>query len=134
MKDFFQATYSLPLLVVACVVWSQEASLQLLDGMELEYTYTDGGTVVLTFYDDKLRYRWTTGPFAGTEVADRVYQSREIGDELYLVNWHDTEHSNFVTLVIDLQQNVVYDAALVGYGTDQELPLFDSAVIQRVIH
>ena len=90
MKGYYKATFSLSLLVVACVVWSQEASLQLLDGMELEYTYTDGGTVVLTFYDDKLRYRWTTGPFAGTEVADRVYQSREIGDELSSKTWFTT--------------------------------------------
>ncbi len=116
----------------ASLAKAQEASPQLLDGTELEYTYTDGGAVVLSFYDGKLKYRWTAGPFAGTEVADLVYKSRRIGDELYLVSWHDVDNLNFVTLVINLQQNVLHSSAVVGYGTDREVTLFDGAIIERV--
>ena len=114
------------------VAIAQEPTPQLLDGMEIEYTYTDGGTVVANFDDGRLSYRWTAGPFAGTAVADRIYKSRQIGDELYLVSWHDTENLNFATLVFDFQRNREYGSALVGYGTDQATVLFDEAVIQRV--
>ena len=116
----------------ASLAKAQEASPQLLDGTELEYTYTDGGAVVLSFYDGKLKYRWTAGQFAGTEVAALVYKSRRIGDELYLVSWHDVDNLNFVTLVINLQQNVLHSSAVVGYGTDREVTLFDGAIIERV--
>ena len=113
-------------------VRSQEPTPQLLDGMEIEYTYEDGGTVEANFEDGRLSYRWTSGPFAGTAVADRIYRSRQIGDELYLVSWHDSENLNFATLVFDLRANLEYGSALIGYGTDQATVLFDEAVIQRV--
>ena len=132
MKILAGFTLILFIAVGARAAMAQEASPQLLDGMELEYTYTDGGTVILNFYDGKLKYRWTAGPFAGTEEGDRIYKSRRIGDELYLVNWHDTDNLNFVTLVVNLQQNVLHSSAVIGYGTDQEVTLFDTAVIERV--
>lgn len=111
---------------------AQEATPQLLDGMEIEYTYADGGTVVASFDSGRLSYRWTAGPFAGTAVADRIYQSRQIGEAVYMVSWHDAENRNFATLVFDFEQDREYGSALVGYGTDQSVFLFDEAVIQRV--
>ena len=110
---------------------AQAATSQLLDGMEIEYTYADGGTVVASFDDGRLSYRWTAGPFAGTAVADRIYQSRQIGEALYMVSWHDAENRNFATLVFDFEQDREYGSALVGYGTDQSVFLFDEATIQR---
>ena len=111
---------------------AQEAAPQLLDGMEIEYTYADGGTVVASFDGGRRSYRWTAGPFAGTAVADRIYQSRHIGEALYMVAWHDTENRNFATLLFDFEEDREYGSALVGYGTDQSVVLFDEAVIQRV--
>lgn len=110
---------------------AQESEAQLLDGTELEYTYTDGGGVVLTFYDGLLKYRWIAGPFAGAMGEGLVYRARAIADDIYLVNWHDTAGSSFVTLVIDLQSRALYSSAILGYGTDQKLTLFDEAVIER---
>lgn len=34
--------------------------------------------------------------------------------------------------ILDLQNDREYGSAIVGYGTDEELVLFDEAVIQRV--
>lgn len=116
----------------ARVAMAQEASPQLLDGMEIEYTYADGGTVVMKFGNGRLSYRWMAGPFAGTAVAHRIYQSRQIGEGVYLVSWHDAKNRNFATLVFDLERNREYGSALVGYGTDQAAFLFDEAVIRRV--
>ena len=111
---------------------SQETAAQLLDGTQIEYAYTDGRAVAMTFHDGKLRYRWIAGPFEGTEVGDLAYQSRKIGDELYLVSWHDTESPTFATMVINLEQNVLYSTALVRYGTDRQATLFQAAIIERV--
>ncbi len=107
-------------------------AIKLLDGYELEYTYTDGGAVVLTFYDGMLKYRWLSGPFEGVEESDKNYQSTMIRDGLYLVNWHDSENSNFVTQAIDLEDNILHATAIIGYGTADEIVLFERATIERV--
>jgi len=37
-----------------------------------------------------------------------------------------------IALVINLQQKVLYSSALLGYGTEEELQLFDGAIIETV--
>lgn len=143
-KNLGEAMYSLPkvtiivLLAVSVLLArsaiAQEADSQpLLDGVELDYTYTDGGRVALSFSDGELSFRWLAGPFAGAEGAGFAYHSRQIGEDLYLVNWHDEEGFGFITLVINLQQKVLYSSALLGYGTEEELQLFDGAIIESVM-
>ena len=88
--------------------------------------------VVLSFYDGLLKYRWVAGPFKGRTEIDLAYQSRELREGQYVVNWHDMQNSNFVTLVIDLSRNALQASAILDYGGENELLLFDTAVIERV--
>ncbi len=131
--------YWLPCAALSCVLafgtvptLGQEEEPQLLDGAELEYSYTDGGAVVLTFYGGLLKFRWIAGPFTGETGEDLAYKVRSVGDDIFLVNWHDTEGQTFVSLVINFQSNKLYSSALLEYQTDQELALFDEATIERV--
>ena len=71
---------------------------QPLDGLELDYTYEGGGQIIASFSHGRLKYRWLSGPFEGVEESGLNYQSRHVRDEIYLVNWHDKDNSNFVTL------------------------------------
>jgi len=112
--------------------FGQDNAPQLLDGTELEYTYSDGGAVVLTFYDGLLKFRWIAGPFEGVTGEDLAYNARAVADDIFLVNWHDLDGPSFVSLVINLQQNTLYSSALLGYQTDGELSLFDEATIERL--
>ena len=105
----------------------------LLDGAEFEYYYQNGSAVAISFYSGKLKYKWIAGVFEGVEEKDLAYDSRKIGEDLYLVNWHDKNNSNFVTLIVNLQQNVLYSSALVYYGTEREIALFDGAIIEHVM-
>jgi hypothetical protein len=95
--------------------------------MEVEYTYPDLGTVVMSFYDGMLGYRWIAGPQAGVEIRDRIYQSRQIRDGLYLVSWHDPENHNFAALLFDLQEEREYAAVIGGYGTGRR-----SRIVRRI--
>jgi phenolic acid decarboxylase len=103
-----------------------------LSNIELEYTYSDGGAVVLKIGDGILGYRWIAGPSAGYEVTERSYQSRKIAAEVYLVNWHDSENSDYVNLVIDLNEMVVHGSALAAYDSETPFAFFDLAKIARV--
>ncbi len=116
----------------ASPIFGQDNQPRLLDGTELEYTYSDGGAVVLTFYDGLLKFLWIAGPFEGATGEDLAYNARAVADDIFLVNWHDLDGPSFVTLVINLQHNSLYSSALLEYQTDGELSLFDEATIERV--
>lgn len=73
-----------------------EPNTQALDGLELDYTYDGGGQIIVSFSERRLGYRWLSGPFEGVEESGLSYNSRHLRDEIFLVNWHDTDNSNFV--------------------------------------
>ena len=122
MKKIRYCSILLTIVVVSFSLNAQESVDQALSQIELEYTYSDGGAVILTI-KEKLSYRWTAGPFKGAAVSDRIYKSRKIDDEMYLVNWHDTENKTFVSLIIDLKNKKLFGSALIKYGTEEEMPL-----------
>ena len=103
-----------------------------LAGTKLEYTYEDGGAVILSLQENTLGYEWISGPFKGTVREGRLYQSRLIGENIHLVNWHDAENAGFATLVIDLDAKKVFGTALVNYRDQEPVALFDEAKISRV--
>jgi hypothetical protein len=113
-------------------VLAQGADQHALSNTEIEYTYPELGTVVLRIGDGELGYAWTAGPAAGNQASNLAYQSRKIGDELYLINWHDPENEDFVVLVIDLGASTVHGTALWAYQTDSPGTFFGKAVISRV--
>jgi hypothetical protein len=119
-------------ILTAYPVRAQESGQQALSNIELEYTYSDGGAVVLKIGDGILGYRWIAGSSAGYEVTERRYQSRKIAAEVYLVNWHDSENSDYVNLVIDLNEMVVHGSALAAYDSETPFAFFDLAKIARV--
>jgi hypothetical protein len=104
---------------------------QPLDGLKIDYTYEGGGQIIASFSQGQLRYRWLSGPFEGVEETGLKYRSRHLRDEIYLVNWHDTDNSNFVTLVIDLAQKKIHSSALLYYGSENEVESFAEAAINQ---
>lgn len=132
MRVLGVSALALPLMIAASLVWPQAAGAQLLDGTELEYTYTDGGSVILAFYDGLLRFRWIAGPNEGAMGEGFEYSARVIGDDRYMVVWQMPEAHNYLTMVIDLNSRALFTSALMGYGTEQQGVLFDQAMIHRV--
>jgi hypothetical protein len=59
------------------------ANDQPFDNVELDYTYSSGGSITTTFENGFVRYRWLSGPFEGVEERDLKYQSRRIGDDFF---------------------------------------------------
>ena len=100
---------------------------------EVEYTYEELGTVVLSLSGEALGFLWVAGDFTGEGQDGLPYNWRQIGENLVLVNWHNPEISNFVTLIFDFDENIVHSVPLLGYGTEQEAALFEVATIERVL-
>ena len=111
---------------------AQAPGQQALLNIELEYTYHELGTVVLKIGDGKLGYTWTEGPGAGNAVTGKIYQSRKIAEDIYLVTWNDSENSDYVVLVIDLGEMLVHGSALSAYRSQDAFAFFGKAKIARV--
>jgi hypothetical protein len=88
------------------------AAEHLLDGTSFDYFYKAGGGLKIAFAEGKLQYEWISGPRKGNHAENIPYQSRRIGNEVYLVNWHQPDKPDFVSLVIDLKQNRLYSSAI----------------------
>jgi hypothetical protein len=117
---------------ISAPVRAQEDGAASLPNLEIEYTYEELGTVVLRLGDGVLGYVWKTGAGAGNQASNMPYQSRKIGEQLYLVNWHDVEKEDYVVLVIDLGALLVHGSALWAYETEHMGSFFGKATISRV--
>jgi len=104
----------------------------LLDGTSLEYFYQNGSGLRIDFYDGKVRYEWIAGPPKGNTGNDIPYRSRKIGDEIYIVNFHEKHKPDFVTLIFNLKQNVMYSSAILRYGTEKEMISFSGGIVEHV--
>ena len=104
----------------------------LLDGMNFQYFYDAGGGLKIAFAEGKLQYEWISGPRKGTHAENIPYQSRKIGDEVYLINWHQPDKPDFVSLVIDLKEKRLYSSAILRYGTGNEMIHFKEAAIKNI--
>lgn len=96
---------------------------------KLEYTYEDGSSVVLIIEEKSLGFEWLSGPFKGTSRAGLKYNCRELGEDQFLINWHDLEGPSFATLLIDNGAGKVHGSAIIGYTSEEPVQIFDEATI-----
>lgn len=104
-----------------------------LDGVSLTYYYQSGWGVSMAFTDGTLSYEWVAGPPTGAANADVPYRSRKVGPRAYLVSFHEPENANYVTLLLNFDQNVMAGTALLGYGGEEATVHFQGGVIETAL-
>jgi hypothetical protein len=107
----------------------------LLDGYSFNYQYQTGNAIHMEFYEGKGKYEWITGPRNGNGNKDIPYRCRRIGDDLYLMNWHETGLKDYLTLVFDFKNRVVYSSVIIGYENNPDRPrktAFDGGIIDHL--
>ncbi len=104
----------------------------LLDGVSMRYSYSEMGTVQVTYRDGLIGFEWLAGPLQGATGEGFAYRAREIGDNRYFVSWHEPELPGFVTLCIDFDAGRVHSSVLAAYATEDEDIHFDTATIEQV--
>lgn len=104
----------------------------LMDGIRFQYFYEDGSDLERAFKEGKVRYQWIIGQRKGNKGEEIPYQSRIIGDNLYMVNWHESKKPDFTSLIIDLKNKALYSTAILHYGTSAEMVHFKEASIKSI--
>lgn len=92
----------------------------LLDGYSMNFQYQNGAAVHIEFNNGMAKYEWITGPMKGNGNKDIPYQSKKIGNSMYLVNWHETELKDFLTFVYDFEKMLVHNSVIIGYENKPE--------------
>ena len=103
----------------------------LLDGTSMDYYYQNGTGVHVQFANGQFNWKWIVGPDKDSTGSEK-YLSRKIGDKTYMINFKVTANSNFVTIVFNFNQNVMYTSALFDPKTDHEYVLFEGGIIEHL--
>lgn len=104
----------------------------LLDGTKVTYYYQNGWGAHVEFKDGKLKYQWISGPRKGHGNKDLEYRSRKIGDKVYVINWLEKSHPDFMTLIFNFDNNVMYSSGILRFATKDQSIVFDGGIIQKL--
>ena len=102
----------------------------LLDGTSMNYYYQTGMAIHLELYNGKLKYQWIAGPSKGKGNKDLPYKSRKIGDKLYVISWLEESHPDYMTLIFNFSNNVMYSSGILRFGTKNQFTVFDGGIIE----
>ena len=106
---------------------------QLMDGTTIDYTYSGGLHFIVAFRDGLASYRAVGETDGVSDANDNIpYQAREIRPGLVHTVWHETDIGDLVSLVIDLDAQKIYSAALLGYPADDRMLHFEDGVINSI--
>lgn len=119
---------------VAITMNEKSDSKHLLDGTTIDWIYNSSGSgMILSFENGLAQYEWVTGARKGRSAKGIPYQSRKIGDDMYLINWVQPEKPDFITLIFDFKNNAAFSSGLIGYGTDRQKNLFLDGTINSAV-
>jgi hypothetical protein len=108
----------------------------LLDGTKIMYTLVDGQTFEVAFDKGVVNWRGLAGSAKAKSGRNVSYAAHKLDNGVYRVRWNDArmdEDFDFVTLLIDLNQQTVFDCSLLNYG-DKSAAKPEVRFIPGVIH
>ena len=121
---------SILLVFVGTISAQKKQSEHLLDGTSMKYYYQTGMAIHLELYDGKLKYEWITGPRKGKGNKDLSYSSRKIGDKMYVISWLEESHPDYMTLIFNFNNNVMYSSGILRFGSKNQFTVFDGGIIE----
>ncbi|WP_142784099.1 MoaF-related domain-containing protein [Changchengzhania lutea] len=107
----------------------------LLDGYSMNFQYQNGTAIHMAFNNGKAKYKWLVGPAKGNGNQDISYRSRKIGENLYLINWHEIDKNDYLTIVFDFDKMIVHSSIIIGYKNEAKRTLqtvFRSGIIDHL--
>jgi phenolic acid decarboxylase len=94
-----------------------------LDGYSKNFQYQNGTALHMEFHNGKAEYKWLVGPAKGHGNQNIDYRSLKIGEGLYLINWHELDKNDYLTIVFDFNKLTMHSSIIVGYKNKTERPL-----------
>ena len=102
----------------------------ILDGTTIDWTYDNSEARMLVSFENGLaKYEWIAGARKGNSDKEIPYNSRELTEGVFLMNWVQPQKPDFISMIFDFNTNKAYSSGLIGYGTERQKNLFLSGVV-----
>lgn len=109
-----------------------EKEEHLLDGTSFTFQYQNAGAMDVSFSNGQLTYKWIAGRNADEPEQSYSYKSRKLDSDLYLVNWHEHDKQNYVTMVYNFKSNTCAVSVISKYASEKPFMGFQAGVIEHV--
>ena len=90
---------------------------QNLDGTNITYSYTSGRSYNVKFQKAGISYRFLTGSKPEKWWGPFSYKAFEVENNVYLASWFEEGYGDYVTLLINLNTNLLYGSAILAGKT-----------------
>ena len=97
----------------------------------MDYYYENGSGVHVDFANGQFNWKWIAGPDKDSTGHEK-YLSRKIGDKTYIINFKNSATSDFVTIVFNFNENVIYTSAFFNPKTNQEQIFIEGGIIEHL--
>lgn len=104
----------------------------LLDGTSFTFQYQNAGAIDISFAEGKLTYTWIAGRQVGEPTKTYSYKSKKLDSDIYLVNWHEPDSKNYVTMVYNFKSNTCAVSVISNYASDEPFLGFQAGIIEHV--
>ncbi len=111
---------------------SLDREQHLLDGTSFTFQYQNAGAMDISFADGNLTYKWIAGRMTNEPQKTYSYKSTKVDSDIYLVNWHEPDSNNFVTMVYNFKSNSCAVSVISKYASEKPFMGFQSGVIEHV--
>lgn len=88
-----------------------------LNGTEITYQYTSGRSYNVKFEEAGISYRYLTGSKPETWWGPFPYKAFEVDNNVFLTAWFEEEYGDYVTLLINFNNNLIYGSAIIAGET-----------------
>ncbi len=105
--------------VFTAAIEASELSLptQKLNGTNITYNYTSGRSYNVKFEEEGISYRYLTGSKPEKWWGPFPYKAFNVESNVYLASWFEKEYGDYVTLLINFNNNVLYGSAILSGKT-----------------
>ena len=101
-----------------------------LDGTTITYTYTGGRSYNVKFENAGISYRYLTGTRPEKWWGPFPYKALVTDQGEYLVAWFEQGYGDYITLLINLEAEVLYGSGIIGKSSTH----FEKARISNIEH
>ncbi|WOT04205.1 MoaF-related domain-containing protein [Shewanella youngdeokensis] len=129
------SSLALALMLISGSAYSKGINIteQHLDGTTMNYFYQSGAGIEFKIHDGMVDYIWLTGKKKGNGNKNVPYRSRKIGNKMYIVNWIEESKNDFITLVFNFENNVMYSSGIMRFDKESPMTVFDGGIIQDLV-
>ena len=88
-----------------------------LNSTNITYNYTSGRSYNVKFEEKGVSYRFLSGAKPEKWWGPFPYQAFKIEDEVYFASWFEEGYGDYVTLLINFNNNLLYGSAILSGKT-----------------